>query len=75
MTAAAFRQRRHRARQRAGMRCFRIEADEVALADRLVRDGLLNPIAADDAQSIRQALEHAVALVTCNHTPRTGCLD
>lgn len=55
------RKRLWRMRQRAGLRVYAIEADELALADKMVLAGYLSPLAADDPEKQRQALERAVA--------------
>lgn len=60
MTAAAERQRRHRARRRAGMAVFRVEAAQFDLADALVSAGWLSEWDSDDPARIEQALNRAI---------------
>lgn len=60
MTAAA-RARRHRARRRAGLAVFRIEAPLWQAADALVAAGWLADWDADDRKKIEAALARAVA--------------
>lgn len=57
----AERQRRHRARLKQGQRVYRIAADEADLCTKLVQAGYLAPLAADDPEKQRQALERLVA--------------
>jgi hypothetical protein len=64
MSNAAERQRRHRARQRRGLRVVTIEVDEISVSEALVQTGFLSPLRADDPDAIREAIEkHLAALV------------
>lgn len=55
------RSRRYRQRLKSGRAVFRIEAEEVALIEMLCSTGYLNPLAADDPEKVRAALERLVA--------------
>lgn len=64
MGTAAERQRRHRARQRRGLRVVTIEVDEISIAEALVQTGFLSPLNVDDPDAIKEAIEkHLAALV------------
>ena len=54
--------RQCRARRKAGLAVFQIEADEVALADALVTAGLLSLDKVDDRKAVSAALRHAVEI-------------
>ncbi len=56
MHTNAERQKRFRARQRSGVRVFRIEADEIALAEALIRTGRISIEASGDADRMQAAL-------------------
>lgn len=51
----AERQRRHRARARAGRVVIPVEADDVALAEALIAAGFLSPGRADDREALAEA--------------------
>ena len=59
-TPGAIRKRRCRARQKAGRRVYEIEADETALADKLVTARYLSPLRADDPEAQREALQRVI---------------
>jgi hypothetical protein len=55
LSPAAERMRRHRQRRRNGLRCLVVELRETEI-DVLVRKGLLNIHARNDARAVRKAL-------------------
>lgn len=57
---SADRQRRHRARRRAGLAAFRIEAPQFDLADALTTAGWLKAWDADKPAEIEKALNRAI---------------
>ena len=61
-STAAARQRRKRERHKVGLAVFRIEFDEVALADALATAGLLSFDKADDRKAVSAALRQAVEI-------------
>lgn len=68
MTSHADRIRRSRERQASGRILIPVEFDEVELTDALVRAGWLSPLAADDPEAVRMALQAAEIEIR----PRTG---
>lgn len=66
-SSSADRQRRYRARLRAGRAVYRVEVDDAAITDLLVASGFLPLTSADDHEKTRQALERLLAsLVTAD---------
>ncbi|TAX50383.1 hypothetical protein ELH99_09540 [Rhizobium leguminosarum] len=61
--SAATRQRRYRARRKAGRRVLQIEIDEVELAAALERLRFLNPLEADDDEAVLQAFQKMVRVL------------
>lgn len=57
----AERKQRFKARRAAGLRVYRIAADEVALPEKLVAAGYLSPLVADQQERVEEALERVVA--------------
>jgi hypothetical protein len=56
MHAPATKQRHYRERRARTGRVFRIEADEIALGEALVRHGFLHPADTDDPRLVEKAL-------------------
>lgn len=61
------RQRRYRARRKAGLRMFTIEISEVELAAALESSGLLNPLNADDDEAVQRALNTLIRALPRTH--------
>ena len=62
MTSAAARQRLYRQRQRAGRAVLPVEADLVALEQRLLDVGLLRAAEVEDKDALARALQRVVEL-------------
>lgn len=67
--SSAARQRRRRARQRAGRRVYSVEADAAAIEDALTALGYLHPLRADDPKAVERALA-ALIERTCSAVTR-----
>jgi len=63
MTPAAARQRRYRARQRAGRISIRLQIDHVTVAESLIEVGLLAAADYDDPKAIARGLEQATIII------------
>ncbi|MBB2670688.1 UNVERIFIED_ORG: hypothetical protein GGE44_000229 [Rhizobium esperanzae] len=61
--SAATRQRRYRARRKAGRRVFQIEVDEVELAIMLEALNFLDPLDADDDEAVERGLNDMVQVL------------
>ena len=62
MTAAE-RQARTRRRRAAGLRCYRLELEEVPTEQMLIRTRFLNELDADDPAKVEAALADMVAML------------
>lgn len=62
--ATAERQRQYRARQRAGLACFPLMVDEVAMIEALIANGWLRLADADDARKVKRAFARADMAMT-----------
>jgi hypothetical protein len=64
-TRSANAERVHRTyvRRRSGTRVFSIEADEVALAEKLIEARLLDPVLADDCAAIEKAATQLIKTI------------
>ena len=63
MSAAALRQRLHRARERNGKIVLRIEADEVGLTEALITAKLLDPLVDHDRAAVEAAAARMLELI------------
>jgi hypothetical protein len=59
---SAIRMQRRRQRQRQGLACFTVEADEVFLTQALIAAGQLDPSKADEKAEITRALTRFVEI-------------
>jgi hypothetical protein len=64
-TRSANAERVHRTyiRRRSGTRVFSIKADEVALAEKLIEAGLLDPVLEDNCAAIEKAATQLIKII------------
>jgi hypothetical protein len=64
-TRSANAKRVHRTyvRRKTGTRVFQIEADEVALAEKLIEARLLDPVLADDCAAVEKAAIQLIRII------------